>query len=72
MAKDTKKQKTFTPPYVSADIFIRVAETKYQFEDIQAKAFKVRMRSKGKYFLPTLEDFVPYFEKYLGIESEDK
>lgn len=71
MAKASKQQKVASP-YVSADVFIHSAKPTYQFEDIQAKAFEVRMRSLGKYYLPTIEDFIPYFEEYLGIEREGK
>lgn len=67
----TAKEKVIHTPYVSADTFLMSARAMYQFSNIQAKAFKVRMRSKGKFYLPRIEDFVPYFEEYLGIEREE-
>lgn len=63
-----EKQNEISTPYVSATLFLEVAKTKYQFENIQAKAFEVRMKSLGKYYLPKLEDFEPYFKEYLGIK----
>lgn len=70
MSKAVKEQK-FTAPYVSADTFIKAAKPTYRFEAMQARAFRVQMKSLGKYYLPTLEDFVPYFEKYLGIDKKE-
>lgn len=70
MAK-TVKQKVINTPYVSTNTFLMSAKAMYQFSNIQAEAFKVRMRSKGKFYLPRIEDFVPYFEEYLGIEREE-
>lgn len=69
---DKTENKVFNAPYVSAGIFLESAKPIYQFQDIQGEAFKVRMKSIGKYYLPTLEDFVPYFEEYLGIDKEKK
>lgn len=69
MAK-TSKQIKQSAPYVSADTFLRsIDPNQYQFDNIQASAFKVRMRVLGKYYQPTLDDFVPYFEQYLGIKK---
>lgn len=65
------KASTNNAPYVSTDTFLRSVDSIYQFENIQAKAFKIQMRGLGKYYLPTLEDFVPYFEKYLGIDKKE-
>lgn len=71
MAK-TAKDKVVNTPYVSANTFLMSAKEMYQISNMQAEAFKIRMRSKGKFYLPRLEDFVPYLEEYLGIEREEK
>jgi hypothetical protein len=69
----TKTNKATVPQsrYISVDVFLKSAATVYQFEDIQAKAFKIRMKKMGKTYLPNLESFIPYFEEYLGISKRE-
>ncbi|QHJ85509.1 MAG: hypothetical protein [Bacteriophage sp.] len=67
-SKNKQENKVSNMPYVSADTFLESA-TNYQLDGMQQVAFKVKMKSIGKYEMPTLEDFVPYLEEYLGIEK---
>lgn len=72
MSKATKNNETVVNhPYISTDTFLESAKPVYEFSAIQATAFKVSMKSIGKYYLPTLNDFVPYFENYLGLDKKE-
>lgn len=65
--KVTRKRKT-TPPkpkkLVHIDNFIEAIRIRIDLSDAQAKGFKAYMT--GNHYAKSLNDFVPYLEKYIG------